>query len=161
MQNHYRQHLVRPEHLGKRCEQPGFNDHYHLTFDIQNWSDAVDYETDFAFDIIRPAINPLADSLVNEIWPLLRTLWLSMGAFVFSVRFDPDIDYPVLGDVRYFFPGTGKLWANYQFKINDQGKWTAEFYNKLESTYPDKLDYNFEHNWSGTGQWQRKSVDKD
>jgi len=161
LQNHYRQHLVRPEHLGKRCEQPGFNDHYHLTFDIQNWSDAVDYETDFAFDIIRPAINPLADSLVNEIWPLLRTLWLSMGAFVFSVRFDPDIDYPVLGDVRYFFPGTGKLWANYQFKINDQGKWTAEFYNKLESTYPDKLDYNFEHNWSGTGQWQRKSVDKD
>lgn len=155
LQNHYRQHRVRPEHLGKRCEQQGFNDHYTLTFDPTNWVNDVPYETDFDFDIIKPNINPLADSLVNEIWALLRVLWLAMGSYEFSVKFDPEIDYPVYGDYKYFVPGTGDLKANYQFVIDAQGQWTANFYTKLDSTYPDGLDLNFEHRWSGTGQWSR------
>jgi hypothetical protein len=155
LQDHYRMHKVRKEHLGKRCEQSGFLPHYNLTYNVEDWINDIPYETDFDFNIIKPNINPLADTLVNEIWPLLRVMWLAMGAFKFDVVFDPELDHPIYGDNKYFYPGTGKLWANYKFEINSNGNWSADFYTKLESTYPDSLDYNFKHTWKNTGSWIR------
>ena len=160
LQDHYRMHRVRRQHLGQRCDQTGFLPHYHLTYDVNNWVDDIPYETEFDFNIIKTNINPLADTLVNEIWPLLRVLWLAMGAFKFDVVFDPELDHPIYGDNKYFSTGSGKLWANYKFDIDSNGAWSADFYTKLEANYyPDGLDYNFEHAWTGTGTWPQIKQD--
>ena len=157
--NHYRMCKVRPEHLGKRGEETGFLSHYSLTYDIENWIDDIPYEPDFDFYIIKPNINPVADSLVNEIWPLLRVLWLAMGSFKLDVKFDPEIDRPVYGDFKYFAQGFGGMWADYKFEINDNGHWIADFYTKLEAPHCNDgkttFNFDFEHTWTKNGYWDR------
>jgi anaerobic magnesium-protoporphyrin IX monomethyl ester cyclase len=152
--NHYREHRVRPnlQGVGGRNE---FLTHHTLEYDVDQWVEKIPYELDFDFNIIKTDINPLADSLVNEIWPIFRVLWLAMGPFTLEVKFDPEIDYPLYGDFRYFQTGTGKLWANYKFTIDETGNWSADFYTKLDAVYEDNVDRNFEHTWSGTGHWTR------
>lgn len=160
LQNHYRSHGVNPMLLGQRCEQSGFDSHYHLTSDTTHWVDDIPFETenDFDFSVIKPDINPLADSLVNEIWPLLRVFWLAMGPFKFDVIFDPELDHPVMGDYKYFRSGTGKLWADYRFEIDATGAWKADFYTKLDAEFPDGIDRSFQHHWIDTGVWNRPTL---
>jgi anaerobic magnesium-protoporphyrin IX monomethyl ester cyclase len=154
LMNHYRLHKARNEVKGWRGEQLGFLSHYTLDYNPENWQDNIPFETEFDFDIIKTDINPLADSLVNEIWPLLRVLWLAMGAFNIEVKFDPELDQPVLGTFRYFPPGQGGLVANYKFNIDKDGNWSADFYNKLDSTTHED-NQNFEFSWQGSGIWTR------
>ena len=147
-------HRARPEVKGFRGEQLAFLPHHTLNYDTENWQDDIPFEPEFNFDIIRPNINLLADSLVNEIWPLCRVLWLAMGEFDIEVNFNPELDQSIYGTFRYLPPGQGGLWANYKFRIDHLGAWTAEFYNKLE-TVPNEDNMNFELTWSGTGNWTR------
>lgn len=157
--NHYRLHKVRDEHLGHRGEQLGYLQHYTLEYNTDNWVDKIPYENDFDYNIINANINPLADSLVNEIWSILRVLWLTMGAFKLNIGYSPEIDYPVLGDYRYFRGNSGKLWANYSFTIDDVGNWSADFYTKLHANYyDDNIDRNFEHSWKNIGHWERPTI---
>jgi anaerobic magnesium-protoporphyrin IX monomethyl ester cyclase len=154
LMNHYRLHRARPEVQGWRGEQLAFLPHYTLNYDPENWQDDIPFEPDFDFDIIRPNINPMADSLVNEIWPLCRVLWLAMGEFDIEVQFDPDLDQPIYGTFRYFPPDQGGLKATYRFRIDKSGAWNADFYNKLD-TVSNEDNMNFELAWSGSGVWTR------
>ena len=146
-----------------KFERPGVQSHYRLTYDISNLRDQIPYET-FNYSIIKTDINPVADSLVNEIWPLLRVLWLAVGAFELDVKFDPTIDLPEFG------PGNclndhqrpnDYFRAHYQFSIDSAGTWSADFENELESGGPDGnptqdgKTYAFQHKWDGTGSWDR------
>lgn len=153
--NHYRLHRVRPQLAGSRGEQTGFLSHYKLNYNIDNWIDDIPYEVDFDFNIIKSNINPLADSLVNEIWPVLRVLWLATGPFTLALRFDPESDHPIYGDFRYFPAGAGGIWADYKFNIDEHGNWSADFYTKLNSTLDTDCKYNFEYHWVGAGCWTR------
>jgi anaerobic magnesium-protoporphyrin IX monomethyl ester cyclase len=157
LQNHYRLHNVIHWHEGKRGEQQGFLPHYELTYDPANWRDEIPYELDFDFDIIKPNINPIADSVVNEVWALLRVLWLAMGPFELVLKFDPGLDRPIYGDFKYMSKECGDFWAEYRFQINEQGFWNAAFYNKLAGTYcrPLSSTVDFEFQWSGNGHWDR------
>ena len=146
-----------------KFERPGVQSHYRLTYDISNLRDQIPYET-FNYSIIKTDINPVADSLVNEIWPLLRVLWLAVGAFELDVKFDPTIDLPEFG------PGNclndhrrpnDYFRAHYQFSIDSAGTWSADFENELESGGPNGYPtqngktYAFQHKWNGTGSWDR------
>lgn len=82
----------------------------------------ISYEK-FDYDIIKPNINPYADSLVNEIWPLLRTLWRTKGGYKGIFKFNPELDSTEFGN-QY---GTGKYTATFKFEITDQGLWSADF----------------------------------
>lgn len=155
LQNHYRLHKVRPQLIGQRGEQLGFLTHYNLTYNVDNWVDDVKYDLEFDFNIIKTNISPFADSLVNEIWAILRVLWLAMGPFTLDVIFDPELDYPVYGEFRYFASGTGGLWASYKFNIDENGNWSADFNTKVETTRNEDQEYDFEYQWSGTGNWTR------
>jgi len=157
LQNHYRLHNTIHWHHGKRGEQQGFLPHYELNYNPENWVDEIPYELDFDFNIIKPDINPIADSIVNEVWPLLRVLWLAMGEFDIVLKFDPDLDRPIYGDFKYMSRECGDFWAEYRFQINKDGYWTAAFYNKLTGTYcrPLSNTVDFEFQWSGNGHWDR------
>lgn len=81
----------------------------------------IPYE-EFDFSIIKPNINPFADSLVNEIWPVLRLLYRMHGAYSIEIINDPEKDLNEFSDRL-----AGNYTANHKFTIDDDGNWTADF----------------------------------
>jgi hypothetical protein len=152
-----------PDTIVSRLERPGIESHYELSYNKNTLRDIIPYET-FDYDIIKLSINPVADSLVNEIWPLLRVLWLAVGEFKLDVRFDPKIDLPEFGPGSYLNdslrPGD-YFKAQYKFEIDSVGSWQADFATELEAGGPngnptqDGKTYAFTHAWQGTGTWHR------
>jgi hypothetical protein len=62
-------------------------------------------------------------SLVNEVWPLLRNLWRARGGYETEIHYNPEIDLKEFGTQF----GPGMFTAVYKFKIDDDGKWEADF----------------------------------
>lgn len=141
-------------------ERPGLENpsHYTLTYDPLNIITDIPYEN-FNSNIIKIDDHPLVSSLVNEVWPLLRVLWLALGPYELDLNFDPVHDGPELG--MYNLPGGNSFFkARYQFKIDKAGVWAANFGhivfidtdNFLSDSYQD---FRSEFNWSGNGVWAR------
>jgi len=97
-------------------------DHYSIKFDNENTARNIEYE-DFDYNIIKLNKNPFADELVNELWPMFRTLWRCRGGYEAEIKFNPEIDLKEFGS-QY---GPAIYNANFKFKINDAGDWTADF----------------------------------
>lgn len=95
--------------------------HYKIKFH-ENLINEIDYES-FDFNIITPNINPFADNLVNEIWPLLRLVWRTRGGFDLELKFNPEIDLNEFGH-QY---GPGMFDAVYKFSVTTDGYWNANF----------------------------------
>ena len=96
--------------------------HYTVSFHDASIQNEISYEN-FNYNIITTEINPYADSLVNEIWPILRTLWRARGGYDICIKFNPAIDFAEFGG--HF--GTGLYTAEYNFQIDKSGSWTADF----------------------------------
>ena len=148
---------LRPEQIMGR---PGVENHYTLTYNPDNVRKLIPYENDFDYQIIKTSINPVADTVINEIWPLLRVLWLAVGEFELKIRFDHDEDYAEFGPVRVFDDGTtfnADLW----FKIDQQGDWHAKFEYDLDARGPngyptiDGFHYGFRLGWEKRSNWSR------
>jgi len=95
---------------------------YHtVTFDNPELYQNIEYD-EFDFNIIKPGINPLADSVVNEIWPVLRLLWRTRGAYTIQIRITPEMAMNEFGD---------RLGCNfnaiYDLRVEADGAWTADF----------------------------------
>ena len=101
--------------------------HYNITLNHPAIQKELHYE-DFDYDIIKPDLNPFADTLVNEMWPFFRNLWRARGGYTAEVRFHPDLDLKEFG-TQY---GPGQYWATYKFTITDEGQWEADFDIKFE-----------------------------
>lgn len=95
----------------------------------------IEYE-EFDYNIIKPNISPFADNLVNEIWPLVRMLYLTMGGFSIEVYFNPEIDQREFG-LQY---GPGMFTAKYIFNITHSGEWTADFTYKFDQNVDNPTD---------------------
>jgi hypothetical protein len=96
---------------------------YHYSIEYKNnIQRLVNYEK-FDYNIIKTNINPYADGLVNEIWPLLRSLWRTNGGYTTTINFNPELDSAEFGN-QY---GTGKYTAEFKFDISDEGIWDADF----------------------------------
>ena len=102
-------------------------DHYKITLDNPNTIREIEYEK-FDYNIIKTNINPFADSLVNEIWPILRMLWRTRGGYTAEIKFNPYIDLPEFGNQF----GPGMYTAIFKFKIDDAGVWNADFRYKFK-----------------------------
>jgi hypothetical protein len=96
--------------------------HYSIIYDNPNIDNEISYEK-FDYNIISTNINPYADGLVNEIWPLLRTLWRSRGGYTTVIKFNPNLDLAEFGN-QY---GSGQYTAEFSFSIDHSGKWIADF----------------------------------
>jgi len=96
--------------------------HYTIVYDTDTINNEIGYEN-FNYDIINADINPYAAGLVNEIWPLLRSLWRTRGGYTATIKFNPELDSAEFGN-QY---GTGKYTADFKFKISSDGVWYADF----------------------------------
>jgi hypothetical protein len=66
--------------------------HYDLKFHNKDNLKEIEYEK-FDYNIIKTNINPYADSLVNEMWPIFRMLWKTRGGYDITVKLNPDLDF--------------------------------------------------------------------
>lgn len=159
LMNHMRRH-ERGIKYGQRIERPGIEDHYTLAYSPANIRPLIPYQDDFDYQIIKTTINPVADTLVNEIWPLLRILWLAFGEFELKLRFDHAEDLAEFGPVRVFHEGD-EFNADIWFKINHRGDWHAKFEYDLKARgpngYPDEngFHYGFRLGWERQSNWSR------
>jgi hypothetical protein len=113
-------------------------EHYGIELNDPTKFHEVEYE-DFDYNIIKPNISPFADSLVNEIWPFLRVLWLTRGGYRAEIHFNPEIDLKEFGS--QFGPGMFK--GVYKFFISDSGMWSANFtydFEQVENPYDMRED---------------------
>jgi len=154
--------LILLQHLNTRqtvygSDRPGIAAMYQLNYNPAAIGYQIPYEK-FDYDIIKPGINPLADGLVNEIWPLLRVMWLAFGAYDFEVRFDPEEDERELGHRI-----SGDYTAKHKFSIDANGQWAADFSYRYQH-HQDRdrnwgkhewPDYSFEYEYTGSGQWSK------
>ena len=128
--------------------------------DLPNYVD-IPYE-DFDYEIIKdPGLDSVFKrTVVNEIWPLFRTLWRSRkkSAMKMFVKFDPSWDYNNHGSAL----GGDDFTAVYNFEINDNQQWHASCrlkFNTPENPYlpwgidSDTTDFSIDLDWSGSGQW--------
>ena len=102
-------------------------EHYKIILFNPSTANEIEYEK-FDYNIIKPNINPFADTLVNEMWPFFRQLWRMRGGYIAEVKFNPEIDLKEFG-TQY---GPGQYWATYKFTITDSGRWSADFDIKFE-----------------------------
>jgi hypothetical protein len=153
-------HMRRGTHRHK-IERPGVESHYTLTYRTDSISDQIPYESDFDHRIIHIDYNPVANSLVNEIWPLLRVLWLALGEFELNVEFDHDRDSVEFGPSRVPVDNLTRMDARIWFRIESNGHWHSRHYYDVQAGgpngWPDErgLDYGFRLGWDGRGQWIR------
>jgi hypothetical protein len=111
-------------------------EHYTIKLNNPKTIKEIEYEK-FDYDIIKPNINPFADSLVNEMWPFFRMLWKTRGGYEAEVEFNPDIDLREFGS-QY---GPGMYNAIFKFKITDEGQWTADFkfkFDQIDNPYDER-----------------------
>ena len=142
-------------------ERPGLekSEHYTLTYDPANIITDIPYEQ-FDFDIIKITDHPLNATVVNEIWPLLRVLWLALGPYELDLKFDPEYDTQELG--AFNLPRINSYYkARYLFKIDINGDWHADFHHEIFIHGQDHppvefgKDFVFKFPWQCTGNWIR------
>jgi hypothetical protein len=150
----FRLHNV-PDWLQPVKQYPTLENHYSIEYDPVNWRDPIPWEHEFDYYIIKQDINPIANHLVNEIWPILRVLWLAMGPFKFHLEFDPDQDLAEFGYMRYPRGGEHRFWARYDFSIDVAGVWSADFDIKMqgEPWHGENVDFHLE--WKHSDVWAR------
>lgn len=144
-----------PEWLQPVIQYPPLAKHYSIEYDPENWLDPIPWEKEFDYYIIKDDINPIANHLVNEIWPFLRVFWLAMGPYKFHIEFDPDRDLDEFGYMRYPRGGEHRFWARYDFEIDANGAWSADFDIKMQGEPWNGENVDFHFLWKNNGQWDR------
>ena len=112
-------------------------EHYSIKLNDPTTMRDIEYEK-FDYNIIKPNINPFADKLVNEMWPFFRMLWKTRGGYTANIKFNPDIDLKEFG-TQY---GPGMYNATFYFRIDDDGKWFANFkykFDQIDNPFDDRL----------------------
>jgi len=132
-----------------------------------NYNDNLFYE-EFEYEIIKDdrLDNRFSQTLVNEIWPLFRTMWRARNhqALEMSVKFDPEWDMNNYGNRL-----ADNFSANYNFQIDDDGNWqmdcTVKFIGPDNIYAPwlpnndERTNFNIDFAWSGQGHWTPPSSD--
>lgn len=144
-----------PDYLQPVIQYPTLKNHYTIDYDPENWLDPIPWEKEFDYYIIKDDINPIANHLVNEIWPFLRVFWLAMGAYKFHIEFDPDRDLEEFGYMRYPRGGEHRFWARYDFEISANGVWSADFDIRMQADPWQGENVDFHLEWKHTGHWDR------
>lgn len=134
-------------------ESGNTKDHYTIKYNENTIFEDLEYEPDFNFNIIKSGLGTFADSLMNEIFALLRLIWRARGSYEIKVYFSPDIDNDDFGSV--INPLGQNFVCNIDFKIDPAGNYTVNNYYNFENYKEKHLDKNFEYTYKATGNWER------
>jgi len=116
---------------------------YHtVKFNNPDRHDKVEYEI-FDFNIIDTNISPFANSVVNEVWPLLRLLYRVKGGYEITIKIIPDyinnefgnrLGSNLTSDMHFVITHDGAWSANFDFKFKqDENAWTYQDYSRETS----------------------------
>ena len=78
-----------------------------------------------------------------------------MGPLKFHLKFDPDQDLAEFGYMRYPRGGEHRFWGRYDFEINGEGDWSADFDIKLQGDSWNNQNVDFHLEWQQNGKWDR------
>jgi len=120
--------------------------YYTVSYETPNNFSHVEYEN-FDFNIIKTEKGVFANSVMNEIWPLLRLLFRTKGAFKIDIQITPEKVNNEFGDRL-----GSNLFADYYFEIDKDGNWKAKFdFNFTQDPDPWKYsDYSRETSTSAS-----------
>lgn len=134
-------------------KRPTLKDLYNIKFNSGTVNNDADYEK-FDYNIIDTGLGVFANTVVNEIWALLRTLYRCMGSYEIFIKNDPELDMQEWGF---------RLACNYsgyhKFVIDQEGNWSADFeYNYIQDFGPnnnqfDWPDMSFTYKFVQNGKW--------
>ena len=82
----------------------------------------VDLEEDIDFNIIQTGKGSFADSLINDIFPVLRIFWHILGKYDIEIHYNKEDDFAEYGSSVDF-----DFTAVYKFSIEEDGAWSADF----------------------------------
>jgi len=103
-------------------DRANIKNHYTIKFENEQTVNELTPET-FDFNIIQTNTgNNLADTILNEVWPLFRILYRARGAYEVTLNFDSALD-----SREFSYQLTSPFDATFYFKINNDGEWTADF----------------------------------
>lgn len=128
---------------------PPLIDSYKINFYADTFFNNIEFEK-FNYDIIKSNLGEFADSAVNQIWPLLRTLWRTFGSYEIYLKFDPELDLRGFGH---------KISCNYHsqhhFVIDSKGSWQADFNYEFQHQHGNykNTDYGFSFKFKDNGVW--------
>lgn len=137
--------------------------HYEVKFKNPNADNYVENEFDFNYEPIETNLGPFADSLMNECFSLLRTLWKARGAYEIKIKFSPELDDEDFDSVKPFNYFEYNSVIN--FKIDDDGNYEIKNtyrYKDIErsrapngrsGTKREFIDESFEYEYTDSGKW--------
>lgn len=115
--------------------RPTINNFYKINFDkINERKVNLELEENMNFNIIQTGKGLFADSLINDIFPVLRIFWHILGKYNIVIHYNKEQDFAEYGSSVDF-----DFTAVYKFSIEEDGTWSADF----------DLDYQQpQHAWS-------------
>jgi hypothetical protein len=82
----------------------------------------LEVEDTIDFNIIKTDKGSFADSLINDIFPVLRIFWHILGKYDIEIHYNKEQDFAEYGSsVDFDFTGV------YKFSIEEDGTWSADF----------------------------------
>lgn len=106
-------------------DRPGIINHFKLKFAHKQIQE-IEFEK-FDFNIVKSGISPFADSLMNEIFALLRLFYRTRGAFEIHIDFNPNLDL-----AEFSHRLGGDFHAFIDFAIDDEGNFQTNFSYKFK-----------------------------
>ena len=125
---------------------------FDVVFDNEYINDHIEYE-DFNYQIINSGKGEFADSVMNEMFGLLRMLWRVKGGYEITINFSPeldDIDWAFTLDPK-LFSYTTKIW----FKINEAGEYQTNCHFNFVNRDRRVINMDdFDYTYTASGKWE-------
>lgn len=135
-------------------------DHFSVDFDSEFINDEVRYE-DFDYNIIKSGQGTFADSVMNEVFGLLRMLWRTRGGYEITIDFNNELDHKDF--IFAIVPDAYSYTSSVYFKIDDLGNYTISATFNFVNNFRDVVDLEgFDYVYNTTGKWteSRKTASK-
>lgn len=156
------------DNLNKRIQNShdcgDINKHFHIEHTIAE-EDAnvnIPYEYDFDYNIIKSDLGPFQNSLMNEVFVLLRMIWRARGAFKITLNYNNTPSGLDSKDFEYMFSHFEGAFSYYyvsevNFNIDEDGNFEIHnkySYKELEHNPVDNEDRSFEYEYKSKGKWE-------
>ena len=104
--------------------RPLLSEMYNISFYNDSTNSIDYYRTDLS--IFKQDNNKFKNNLLLEPFYFFHLIWKIKGGFEMNLKFDKDLDYKEYGNTLHT-----NYWADFYFKINDEGNW----YSKINAKY--------------------------